>query len=141
MYMAVELSDSDNMGVIKHGNTIYGTLKDGQAQSDVIRLFQSIDRDLPCPFEYKWIESHTDSPNKRHVVKTEIHRDNNHVDALAKSALVEGITTTNIYISSDFPFELVRVRAGSKKLTNPLDTPFHHLSPVTTYCPRCLWLW
>jgi hypothetical protein len=30
----------DNMGVIKHGNTIYGTLKDGQAQSDVIRLFQ-----------------------------------------------------------------------------------------------------
>jgi hypothetical protein len=119
MYMAVELSDSDNMGVIKHGNTIYGTLKDGQAQSDVIRLFQSIDRDLPCPFEYKWIESHTDSPNKRHVVKTEIHRDNNRVDALAKSALVEGITT-NMYISSDFLFELVRVRAGSKKLTGPL---------------------
>jgi hypothetical protein len=57
--------------------------------------------------------------NKKHVAKTEIHRDNIRVDALAKCALVEGITS-NTYISSDFPFELVRVHAGSKKLTGPL---------------------
>jgi hypothetical protein len=46
---------------------------------------------------------------------------------LAKSALIESIQE-NSYISSDFPFEIVRVRAGSKKLTGPLR-PFvtsHH---------------
>jgi hypothetical protein len=52
---------------------------------------------------------------------------NIHADAMCKSALVEGIME-NSYISSDFPFEMIRVRAGTKKLTGPLR-PFitsHH---------------
>lgn len=41
----------DNMGVIKHGNRMYSALKDGQAQADLIRLFHSLDSNLPFPFE------------------------------------------------------------------------------------------
>jgi hypothetical protein len=73
------------------------------------------------------VESHTNDPRKRHVQRTHIHRHNDRVDNLAKSALIKSIQE-NSYISSDFPFEIVRVRAGSKKLTGPL-CPFitsHH---------------
>jgi hypothetical protein len=121
------LRHCDNMGVVKHGNAVYGSLKDGQAQADIIRLFRSIDNDLPVPFKYQWVESHTNDPRKRHVQRTHIHRHNDRVDNLAKSALIESVME-NIFISSDFPFEIVRVRAGSKKLTGPLR-PFvtsHH---------------
>jgi hypothetical protein len=55
----------DNMGVVKHGNNLYGALKDGQAQADVIRLTKSLDRNLPLHFTYKWVQSHTDNKRKQ----------------------------------------------------------------------------
>jgi hypothetical protein len=37
----------DNMGVVKHGNNLFGALKDSWARADVNRLTKSLDRDLP----------------------------------------------------------------------------------------------
>jgi hypothetical protein len=62
----------DNMGVIKHGNRLYGTLRDKQAQADLIRLIRSIDESLPFRCQYVWVESHTDSKYKRRRVVTEM---------------------------------------------------------------------
>ena len=58
------LRHCDNMGVIKHGNRIYGSLKDSQAQADLIRLFHSIDQRLPFQSRYVWVENHTDDVSK-----------------------------------------------------------------------------
>jgi hypothetical protein len=55
----------DNMRVVKHGNYLYGALKDGQSQADVIRLTKSLDRDLPLQFTYRRVQSHTDDKRKR----------------------------------------------------------------------------
>lgn len=55
----------DNMGVVKHGNILYGALKDGQAQAEIIRLTKSLNRDLPLHFTYKWVQSHTDDKRKQ----------------------------------------------------------------------------
>jgi hypothetical protein len=121
------LRHCDNMGVIKHGNAEFGDLRDKQVQADLICLMRSIDRTLPCPFRYEWILSHTDGKNKGACISTHMHKMNNRADALCKSALVDGIMA-NDYISSDFPFETIRVRAGTKKLTGSLR-PFitsHH---------------
>ena len=125
----------DNMGVIKHGNRIYARLKDGQAQADLIRLFQVLDQDLPFPFEYVWVASHTDDPKKRHKHKpiqlTHIHSMNERVDSYAKSALVDGVMSRD-FISSSFPFEPIRIYAGSSKFTGSLR-PFitnHHAKGV-----------
>jgi hypothetical protein len=116
------------MGVVKHGNNLYGVLKDGQAQADVIRLTKSLNRDLPFSFTYKWVQSHTDDKPK-HIQRplTDIEMANNRADSLCKTALVEGLLSRD-FISSDFPFEPMRIRAGDAKLTGPLR-PFlrsHH---------------
>lgn len=118
----------DNMGVVKHGNNLYGVLKDGQAQADVIRLTKSLDRDLPLQYRYKWVQSHTD--DKRKQIRrplTDIEMANNRADSLCKTALIDGLLHRD-FISSDFPFEPIRIRAGNSKLTGPLR-PFlraHH---------------
>jgi hypothetical protein len=116
------------MGVVKHGNNLYGVLKDGQAQADVIRLTKSLDRDLPLQYRYKWVQSHTD--DKRKQIRrplTDIEMANNRADSLCKTALIDGLLHRD-FISSDFPFEPIRIRAGNSKLTGPLR-PFlraHH---------------
>lgn len=108
----------DNMGVVKHGNVAYSALKDGQAQSDLIRIFQSVDRDLPFKCEYVWVESHTDSKRLQYK-RTEIEKDNTRVDDLAKQALIESVMSRT-FISPHFPFESVQIYAGDTKLTGRL---------------------
>ena len=111
----------------KHGNRIYPALKDKQAQADVIRLFTTIDGQLPFKSKYAWVQSHTDGKNARRRPLLAIERDNNRVDALAKAALVEGIMSRN-FISNLFPFKTLCVMTGNQKLTGPIR-PFilaHH---------------
>jgi hypothetical protein len=107
------------MGVIKHGNRLFGVLRDKQAQADLIRLIRSIDESLPFQCQYVWVESHTDSKYKRRRVVTEMEKENQEVDLDAKAALVDGILERQ-FISSRFPFETIRIYAGIKKLTGPL---------------------
>lgn len=117
----------DNMGVVKHGNRVYPRLKDKQAHADIIRLFTSINCQLPFKSKYAWVQSHTDGKNARQRRLSAIERDNNRVDALAKTALVHGIMARD-FISSDFPFETIRVKTSSQKLTGSIH-PFilsHH---------------
>jgi hypothetical protein len=121
----------DNMGVVKHGNRLYSTLRDKQAQADLIRLIRSLDEALPFKCRYVWVESHTDSKYKRRRAISEKEAMNQVVDVDAKAALVDGILT-NQFILSRFPFETIRIYAGAKKLTGPLR-PFitsHHSKKV-----------
>ena len=113
------LRHCDNMGVVKHGNRIYSSLKDNQSQADLIRLFTTIDQDLPFPCQYVWVESHTDSKMYRKRNQSRIEKLNTTVDYMAKDALLDGITSRS-FISNLFPFETVRVFAGHNKLTGPL---------------------
>lgn len=117
----------DNMGVVKHGNNLYPMLKDKQSQSYIIRLFQCIKKSLPFPHSYAWVQSHTDDKKKRMRVKTEKMRLNDRCDALCKICLVDGLMS-RMFISSNFLFETIQIKAGGKKLTGPLR-PFiknHH---------------
>ena len=113
------LRHCDNMGVVKHGNRLYPRLKDGQSQSDIIRLMKDIDSHLPFPYRYVWVESHTDSKSHRKHVQTSIERCNTRADSMAKTALVSALSSRE-FISSLFPFESIRVFAGGKKLTSSL---------------------
>lgn len=71
----------DNMGVVKHGNRFYTSLKDGQAHADLIRLFTDIDRNLPFESLYSWVlESHTDAKRHRNADRTSIEKMNTVVD-------------------------------------------------------------
>ena len=48
-----------------------------------------------------------------------VEKINNRCDSLAKTGLVEGLIHRD-FISNDFPYETVRIMAGSKKLSGPL---------------------
>jgi hypothetical protein len=54
---------------------------------------------------------------------------NNHADSLCKTALVEGLMSRD-FISCDFPFEPIQIRAGEAKLlTGPLRPTIPSISP------------
>ena len=116
----------DNMGVVKHGNTPFLPLKDKQSHSDVVRLFKQLERELPFPRKYEWVEGHADSCIGRKLTLRE--RLNVRCDALAKEALMEALYSGS-FISSDFPFETLRVKLGPKKVTHSLrPSILHHSS-------------
>jgi hypothetical protein len=116
----------DNMGVVKHGNTPHLPLKDKQSHSDVVRLFKQLERELPFPRVYEWVEGHADDDKGRKLTLKE--RLNTRCDALAKEALMDALYSRS-FISSDFPFETVRVKLGPRKVTKSLrPSILHHSS-------------
>jgi hypothetical protein len=114
------------MGVVKHGNTPYLPLKDKQSHSDVVRLFKQLERELPFPRVYEWVEGHVDAC--KGCLLTLRERLNVRCDALAKEALMNALFSGS-FISSNFPFETIRVKLGPKKVTrSPRPSILHHSS-------------
>jgi ribonuclease HI len=126
----------DNMGVVKHGNTPYLPLKDKQSHSDVVRLFKQLERELPFPRVYEWVEGHVDACKGRLLTLRECLNDR--CDALAKEALMNALFSGS-FISSNFPFETIRVKLGPK--SHQVSLTIHSTSLLSANCQASLWLW
>jgi hypothetical protein len=111
------------MGVVKHGNSPAKQLKEKQAQADILRCFKRQVAHNPFDIDYQWVPSHQDD-NKAWEELTLREQMNVTVDKLAKVGLIAGVTDDD-YISSDFPFEQLRVSIDGKKVTGSLRSAFN----------------
>jgi len=110
--------DCDNDGVVKHGNAPGRKLKEKQAQSDILRCFKQQVEFNPFDSEFHWVASHQDK-NKSWCQLTLREKINVIVDRLAGLGLIAGITDGE-FISSEFPFEQIRVSTDGHKVTSSL---------------------
>ena len=106
----------DNNGVVSHGNDPSSPLPEKQVQADVLRCLKQYITDLPVEVVYEWVKAHQDD-RKAWDDLTLKEQCNCLADKLAKMALISAILN-NEYIDGDFPFELLRVVLGTKKLTS-----------------------
>jgi len=106
----------DNNGVVSHGNDPSSPLPEKQVQADVLRCLKQYITDLPVEVVYEWVKAHQDD-RKSWEDLTFKEQCNCLADKLAKMALISAILN-NEYIDGNFPFELLRVVLGTKKLTS-----------------------
>ena len=71
-----------------------------------------------------YVQSHQDTGGRSYFDLTLAEKLNCRCDALAKDALINAIATGN-YISSDFPFEDVRIYVNGEKLIRSARKTFH----------------
>jgi len=117
--------DCDNDGVVKHGNKPRRKLKEKQAQSDILRCFKHQVDHNPFHSEFHWVASHQDK-HKTWDQLTLREQINVIVDRLAGLGLIAAIANDE-YISSDFPFEQIRVTTDGKKVTGSLKKAFNRV--------------
>jgi predicted RNA-binding Zn-ribbon protein involved in translation (DUF1610 family) len=115
--------DCDNDGVVKHGNKPRRKLKEKQAQSDILRCFKHQVDHNPFHSEFHWVASHQDK-HKTWDQLTLREQINVIVDRLAGLGLIAEIANDE-YISSNFPFEQIRVTTDGKKVTGSLKKAFN----------------
>ena len=115
----------DNLGVVNHGNKARRPLYERQSQADVLRLFKQLVAQSLVPVEMYHIYGHMDELLPFHRLTLE-ERLNCRADELASEALLAAIST-QLFISSNFPFEDIRVFVGGKKIiANPRRAISNH---------------
>ena len=107
----------DNKGIVGHAKKYKEPLPDKQAQADLISMIRLHMRDLPVEVDYAHVFGHLDEILRWDQL-TPVQRLNVLCDSLAKRALLEAIGTQR-FISSDFPFEQIRLKCGTQKYTGP----------------------
>jgi hypothetical protein len=113
----------DNMGVVIHGNERHRSLKEAQAQADIIRCFRGILASLPFAITYEHVYGHQDD-NVPWDSLTLLQQLNTIADQIAKEALWKAFASGH-YISSNFPFESFRVIIGGKKVTSSIRSALY----------------
>ena len=56
--------DCDNQGVMIHGNTPMGALKEKQAQGNILRVFKQLVIDQSFNVDFHWVPSHQDGQSR-----------------------------------------------------------------------------
>jgi hypothetical protein len=108
--------DSDNMGVVIHGNHPSRPLKADQVQADVLRVFKYLVRTNPIQCTLRHVHSHMDKLLEWDQLSFR-QQVNCQVDELVQDAILAGVEN-EIFMHSDLPFEEIRVYAGRDKLTS-----------------------
>jgi hypothetical protein len=108
----------DNMGVVIHGNNRHQSLREAQAQADIIRCFRRILASLPFLVVYEHVYGHQDK-NIPWDSLTLLQQLNCIADQLAKEALWRAFASGR-YISSNFPFESFRIIINGSKVTSSI---------------------
>jgi hypothetical protein len=108
----------DNMGVVIHGNNRHQSLREAQAQADIIRCFCDILAKLPFPIVYEHVYGHQDKTIPWDSLSL-LQQLNCIADQLAKEALWRAFASGR-YISSNFPFESFRIIINGSKVTSSI---------------------
>jgi hypothetical protein len=108
----------DNMGVVIHGNNRHQSLREAQAQADIIRCFRETLASLPFPTVYEHVYGHQDK-NIPWDSLTLLQQLNCIADQLAKEALWRSFSSGR-FISSNFPFESFRIIINGSKVTSSI---------------------
>eukprot|EP00956_Cyclotella_meneghiniana_P019226 scaffold32771_cov65-Cyclotella_meneghiniana.AAC.3 len=108
----------DNMGVVIHGNNRHQSLREAQAQADIIRCFREILASLPFQIVYEHVYGHQDK-NIPWDSLTLLQQLNCIADQLAKDALWRAFASGR-FISSNFPFESFRIIINGSKVTSSI---------------------
>jgi hypothetical protein len=108
----------DNMGVFIHGNNGHQSLREAQAQANIIRCFWEILAGLPFSIIFEHVYGHQDKniPWKSLTLQQQL---NCIADQLAKEALWRAFSTRR-FISSNFPFESFRIIIEGSKVTSSI---------------------
>ena len=107
----------DNLGVVKHGNKPLRPLYERQAQADVLRLFKQLISQSRCPIEMYHIYGHLDELLGNMDLLEVDEKMNCKADGMAEEILLEGVSNQE-FITSEFPFEDVRIHVGGAKVTH-----------------------
>ncbi len=110
--------DSDNNGVVSHGNAPLCSLPTNQIQADVLRTFKCLISAQPFRLIFKYVQLHADETKKWWDCTLKEHI-NIKVDRLAKKAL-NAAHCTGQFIEGTFPYEQIWIMMGGKMVTGPL---------------------
>ena len=114
----------DNQGVIYHGDYPTQSLKEKQAQVDILRIFKDIVSSHPFPIFYQWVKSHHDDKNDWEEL-TLVEQLNVLINWLAKEVLISAVEK-NRFINNTFSGEKMKIYTDQGKITGLIRKAITH---------------